>query len=107
MTAPTACLDCTRPLVPRRRHPPKGHVRHAGRNLCDGCRQRRAKNGTPMPPLTTWPADDLLTEWDLLRRQGHTMRQACDRLGVTYDALDQAIARAKRRGDTRAVRTAA
>ncbi|HXH77148.1 hypothetical protein, partial [Nocardioides sp.] len=53
----------------------------------------------------TWPADELLGEWEMLRDSGHNVAGAAGRLGVTYAALDQALCRAVARGDRRGCRT--
>lgn len=54
-----------------------------------------------------WRRDDLLHEWDFFRRQGYTLPQAARRIGVSQGALEQAITRARRDGDPRAIRKAA
>jgi hypothetical protein len=55
-------------------------------------------------PTQRWGADDMLDTWDELRREGYTVRQAAERMGVTFAALDKALCRGKRRGDPRARR---
>ncbi len=50
------------------------------------------------------PADDVLDDWDDLRRQGYSIRDAATRLGMTTAALDQVITRGARKGDPRAQR---
>jgi hypothetical protein len=54
--------------------------------------------------LSFMRADDMLDTWDELRREGYTVRQAAERMGVTFAALDKALCRGKRRGDPRARR---
>lgn len=86
--------------------------------MCAACGRRKANRGTrglcrPCwddpeirmdAPTKFWRADDLLDTWDELRREGYDVRQAAERIGVTFGALDKALCRAKRRGDPRAKR---
>ena len=47
--------------------------------------------------------EEVVEEWDLLRSQGvMTVAQAASRMGMTAEALDRALYRARKRGDTRA-----
>ena len=50
----------------------------------------------------SWTRDEVLDEWALLRQQGHHAAKVAYRLGMTADALLQALTRAKRDGDPRA-----
>lgn len=75
----------------------------AGRGLCRACYADPTIT-INYPDRRGIPSADLLDDWDMLRRDGYTLRQAAERLGITYAALDQALVRAKRRRDPRAVR---
>jgi hypothetical protein len=90
---PGQCLECGSTSTQR------------ARGLCEPCYQRHRYRGTldnfERPSRT---ADEVLDEWVLLRGDGHTIRQAAARLGMTHKALDQALVRAKRRGDPRSRR---
>jgi hypothetical protein len=80
------------------------HATHEGRGLCTPCYERANYRGRLADhPRRTWSRDDVMTEWDLLRRDGHTRAQAAERLGMTWAALDRAIWRARAAGDPRAV----
>lgn len=87
------CTLCSDPLESGRR----------ARGLCDPCyeKERRADRLADHP-RSTWSRDDLMAEWELLRQDGYTRRQAADRLGVSYVAFDRAITRARAAGDPRA-----
>jgi hypothetical protein len=78
------------------------HTGHGLRGLCAACWQNPTIRANY--PRSTFAADELLDEWTLLRSEGHTLRQAAERLGITYAALDKALQRAKHRGDPRAIR---
>lgn len=73
-------------------------------NACPTCGQKMPKPPTVRHPLR--PLDDTLDDWDFLRRQGYSVRDAADRLGMSHAALDKALCRAKAAGDPRAVRRA-
>lgn len=77
-------------------------TRYKARGLCNACFCAEHKAGT----LDDWetdlcPAHLVLDDWAILRDQGHTVRDAAPRLGMTAAALDKALERAKRRGDPR------
>lgn len=77
---------------------------HHSRGLCRTCYRRATEDGTIDDwPCRKRPADDVLEDWDMLRREGYSMVQAAPRIGVSPDALEMAIVRARRRGDPRAV----
>jgi hypothetical protein len=54
-------------------------------------------------PRTTWSRDELMGEWDLLRSEGYTRRNAAERLGLKWETFDRAYFRARSAGDPRAV----
>lgn len=47
--------------------------------------------------------DEVMTEWELLRSEGYTKRQAAERLRMTFGAFEAAYFRARRDGDPRAI----
>jgi hypothetical protein len=84
-----------------------GFHEYDARGLCQGCYARHRHSGELIDwERTTRDADTLLTDWEMLRDDGYTVRQAAERLQVTFAALDKALCRAKRRGDQRGHRRA-
>lgn len=82
----TDCADCG------------GEGWHSARGLCELCYWRHRREDT----LADWPRlsysrDELLEEWALLSREGHTRQQAADRLGISKERLDKAIQRDRKR----------
>lgn len=99
------CTGCDRDMVPMGWHRiPGGAVRYGAHGLCHSCSHRLYRPPAPTFRSGPWTRDALLDEWDFLRRQGFTLRQATGRIGITYAALDRALHRAK--GDPRAIRGA-
>lgn len=83
---------------------PHGHRRHQGRGLCRGCYDAHEWAGTlDVFGRTTLCSDDVLEDWDTLRRSGRTRTEAAKAIGITVDALDKAIERGIHMGDERAV----
>jgi len=77
---------------------------HEARGLCEPCYKREDYHGRLADyPRATWSRDDLMTEWELLRSEGYSRRDAADRLGVKWEAFDRAYYRARAAGDPRAV----
>lgn len=103
MTTQKTCLDCGIRLVSQKNAAPVGCAKHRGRGLCGNCYDVRYRAGTlaDLPPLTR-PRAEVIADWDVLRREGLTVRQAAVKLGMRPDALSQAILRAARDGDPRA-----
>lgn len=98
------CLDCGRAMRTWRSKP-DGRRRSVGRGLCETCHQRHRNHGTLSDfERRTRPADEVLEDWDFLRHQGYSIRDAAERMGMTHAALDKALYRAARRGDPRARR---
>lgn len=76
-----------------------------GRGLCEPCYVHNWKSGTLADfERTSRTRDELLDDWEILRRQGFSMAHAADRLGITRKGLERAIDRARRDGDPRAKR---
>lgn len=79
-----------------------------GRGLCGPCHARMRYYGRLHEfPRKTYSSDELMAEWDFLRRSGCTIDTAAGRLGITPKGLERAIDRAAKRGDERAQRRAA
>jgi hypothetical protein len=57
----------------------------------------------PMPNRRGERRDDFLTEWELLRSEGLSRRQAAQRLGMSLKTFEAALSRARKAGDPRAV----
>lgn len=76
--------------------------RSANRGLCCAC--HRDVDIRMDYETKFWSSEDMLDTWDELRREGYSVRQASERMGVTLAALDQALYRGLLRGDPRARR---
>ena len=79
------CLDCGE----------TGSIQ--GRGLCAQKCYRHHQNRHTLDkfPRTTWKRAELLAEFDLCRVRGLTVREAAEKIGVTYSALARAIQRAR------------
>lgn len=91
------CAHCCAPMTTHT-HRVSGLPYHAGRGLCHRCYWHLSNRGE----LDTyerkgWPRAALLAEWDLLRADGVARPAAAERIGVTDEALYQAIRRERRR----------
>ena len=73
---------------------------HAGRGLCGSCYHRLTPDERLDYPRTQMSRDELLEEWELLRSEGCTQRQAAERLGMAYATFDRALLRARAAGAT-------
>lgn len=102
-----------RPAMPKARPPRECRRcgvldRNHGRGLCWRCHSWAQRTGRLCDfERQTRTADELLAEWDVLRREGYAIRDAARRLGLTTKGLERAIDRAAKRGDERARRRAA
>jgi hypothetical protein len=102
------CRACPRWIAPastHRRHPwlRERYARHTARGLCVACYVRvRTAGCLDDYPRATWTRDELLDEWEFLRSTGVGVVEAAPRLGMTVDALAQALERARKDGDPRA-----
>lgn len=99
------CADCGRPMRHYRQSVTErpDTIRHYSRGLCKWCwvQAKRAGALAEFPSqLRAW--DLLLEDYAMLRDEGHRLRDIAERLGVSYDALDQALLR--HRDDPRARR---
>lgn len=73
--------------------------RHEGRGLCTECYMRAHHRGAIADyERTSRSREDFLEDYRLLRAQGYSRAQIAERLGVTRDAVDKAVSRARRAG---------
>jgi hypothetical protein len=77
---------------------------HAGRGLCRPCHQTAGEDRIDYERVGR-SRDELMAEWEILRGEGYTKRQAAERLGMTFEAFDRAYHRARAAGDPRAYTT--
>lgn len=88
------CLACGRRIFPQRNSPDPAS-RHIGRGLCSGCYDAHAYRGLHVDfERRTRSRDDVLSEWQLLRSEGHSKRQVAERLGMNLAAFNRALQRA-------------
>ncbi|WP_028930658.1 hypothetical protein [Pseudonocardia asaccharolytica] len=98
------CARCDWPLHPQTTPPRPGYRRHSARGLCLTCHRRLTGTDELYDyGRTTYTRDEVLDEWDQLRRDGVPRCEAARRIGISLDALDAHIYRARRDGDPRAV----
>lgn len=77
---------------------------HAARGLCQPC-WHKAKASDELIDFERLnrTRDEVMADWELLRSEGYSKRQAAARLGMSHEAFDRAFHRARRAGDPRAV----
>ena len=96
------CRSCNKPTHPQGAG--KRSDAHIGRGLCSPCHGRHDRAGTlDQYPRATWPRDELMAEWDHLRRSGVCLRDAHARIGMSAAAFERAYQRARAGGDPRAI----
>jgi hypothetical protein len=77
---------------------------HEARGLCSPCYDRELHKGSvDQYPRRTRTRDEVMEDWDHLRRSGVEWRDAHQRLGVTRSAFERAYERARAAGDPRAL----
>lgn len=111
----TPCRVCGTPTVAQRPWlrgvRPEGHVlrRHAG--ICTSCEWQEksltAKPGEPGSGTQNRSREDVLDDYVTIRGDVRSIREAAERLGMTFAALDKALYRARRLGDPRGAAPAA
>jgi hypothetical protein len=79
-----------------------GLRRHAARGLCSACVARLTPDQLLDFERTNRTRDEVLDDYDLLRRQGHARREIARRIGMNLAALEQCLWRARRVCDPRA-----
>ena len=96
------CAECATDMVPRSDAASRVST-HEGRGLCPPCYRQATYTGRLDDyPRRNWSRDELLSEWELLRGEGHTRLQAAERLGMSALTFDRALWRARAAGDPRA-----
>jgi len=84
------CIECQQHIVGK-----------SARGLCKRCWDYAKRHGTLIDyPLNTTPRAHFLADFELLVEEGYTLRQIAERLGMTYEAVDQAQYRARLAGAT-------
>lgn len=98
------CRCCGTFLHPQRSGAPRRSTL-AGRGLCTPCWEFLASTGELADyERAKRSRDDLLHDYEMLRKQGYTWRQCAEKLRMTYGAFERAMLRARRAGDPRARR---
>ncbi|PXY33587.1 hypothetical protein BAY59_10930 [Prauserella coralliicola] len=81
-------------MVSRKNRSAPTRDRKYGRGLCGGCYNREYKAGRITEhPRSTRPAADVVEDWEFLRGQGYTKREAAERIGMRLTAFNRAILR--------------
>lgn len=109
--------DCRKPLIPKAQwyagNQPAGAAPHGGKGLCQKHYNRLVRQGTTADPVRHLPgprrshqrdfrpAEEVLEDYSMIRREVDSVRDAAVRMGMTFSALDKALHRARKRGDDR------
>ena len=104
MSWPKQCAntDCGRQIWPQRQGRPV-EDEHRGRGLCTNCYGRLRYRGDLIDfARRAMSRDEVMADWEVLRSQGYTHRQAAERLGMSHAAFTRAYERARAAGDVRA-----
>ena len=100
---PTRCMGCNRAMAPYSQTQADGS-HHRARGLCSRCHSAFQYTGELIAfERLTRTRDELLEDWELLRAQGLTRRQAAERMRMPYLSFNRALQRARAGGDPRAV----
>jgi hypothetical protein len=102
-TPTRTCRRCERPMLTPRAAVGSGQRRHGGRGLCDPCFRGLTPDQRADFERNTRTRDEVLDDYDPLRRQGYHRRDIAERIGMSVDALEQCLRRARRDHDPRAV----
>lgn len=91
---------------------PEGVRPHGGRGYCAACYRRLGRYGTTehqgyVAPkrragIIHRPLEEVLEDYLLIRDDVQNIREAAERMGMRFSALDRALYRARKNGDTRA-----
>lgn len=80
-----------------------GHGRNHGRGLCHRCYEHHQRRGTLIDFARRMLDRDLvLTEYEMLRSDGVPPKFMPDRIGMSREAFERAMFRARKAGDPRA-----
>jgi hypothetical protein len=96
------CRRCQRAMLAQRAAVGTGMRRHHGRGLCSACVDQLTPDQLLNYERSNRTRDEVLDDYDLLRRQGHPRRVIAKRIGMNLDALEQVLRRARRVSDPRA-----
>lgn len=77
---------------------------HCGRGLCKSCYSRLRSGGLGRHPRKTKPSSYTLNNWYRLTLEGNRCRQVAEAIGMSQDAVERAVQRARKEGDPRAIR---
>jgi hypothetical protein len=102
------CLRCGRLVLPHSRATrdgvPYGQLMQ-GRGLCTRCYRNVEYHGQLLEyPRLTRSRDELLEDYEVLRRQGYNWRECATILRINYPTFERALLRARAAGDPRARR---
>lgn len=99
------CTECDIPMMStsawRAGVQPDGHAVHAGHGLCRKHYWRWQSGSIETKTLRS--RDEVLEDYLMIRDDVANIRQAADRMGMTFAALDRALYRARLDGDDRAM----
>lgn len=106
------CRVCDRPLVSKTDWQlgirPPGATNHGGKQLCIMHYTRLKRHGTfektpPKPRArrrgsVSRPIEEVLDEYAMIKDDVKNIREAAERMGMSFSALDTALYRARKRG---------
>jgi hypothetical protein len=95
---PAECRRCQRgPLTSDRQRAIGGSLCHRGRGLCRTCYDHECRYGDVRQwGRLSFTREEVQEEYAVLRPQGLTHPQIAARLGMSLDALEQSLTRARR-----------
>jgi hypothetical protein len=96
------CRRCERPMLNQKQATGTGLRRHAGRGLCTACVAQLTPDQLLDFERVTRSRDEMLDDYDLLRRQGHSRREIAERIGTSLATLERCLWRARAACDPRA-----
>ena len=92
---PKPCVRCQTLMYPRKWSVLRAFM-HEGRGLCRPCYYRCRKTGELADyELVTHRRTEVLAEWEVLRLDGVSKRDAAGRIGMSFEAFDRALLRAR------------
>lgn len=97
-TCPKHCRACGVRMTTRRKNKLWRPDDHCARGLCHEDYTRLARtDGLTDYERTTWSAEELVGEWEILQGQGNSLKKAASLLGMSPHRIKQAIRRTERR----------